>query len=731
MAHQLEPLPLPHGVSRYLPTNSDAKEKQVELAQVRDFCQQAGPFSGSNKEDVRDFLHGVDIAARENGMSSFRVAKVLFHQLLRGKAKTFAQTALSMPYRYPNANYYCEQIRVQGRKHVRYQPPITNRIPSASSTDGEARTHSSGEDVDSADSISSVATVASIPGDEAAQPQVLHVPHVDRVHRIHRTHHTSRKHRRAEPIPPVHPRRRHISPRMEVPELPEIKEAIEVQEEECLRHYLYEAFFKPEDPEIAHTAFLQSLHQDRSTSVRSWIWDMQQKQAIWHQKFHGRQGYQNMVQNNQPFVRQAEQEIISAIKRNSVDEFKQFYQQLEASNPNCMKTIDQCHKIAFTFENNYEPGIRFTNKTTSETKRYAMSADLVGTYDDSPPPPPISEQYTQHLPPTPAGLTPQQWQLALSAMGSFNNSQQNLHPPNDHQAPMENSAAAASRGNRGGSNRGNSSNRGGRGGGAGQNQSGSNQSSNSQRQKPQPNPIHKAGRETWEPPQKTMDTWTGTKPDPGQAVCYYCALPSHCTSECNRRRQDLSEGMDRPFHPDRGHLRGGRYNLRRAQRMVKQGKAQTTAQALTQVQQAEQARINKAKAQAHQSTSAATTTTTNHPNASSTGRGTPYAQLDFQHPQQFPTSQAPSYNQGSYQAHYSTAPANAATTVAPPQPVYMPPPVPTVPQPGPQPILYLPPAPTIPDLRNVRPTTWADEVHAEATAEEMRRANQINNHLMS
>ena len=61
----------------------------------------------------------------------------------------------------------------------------------------------------------------------------------------------------------------------------------------------------------------------------------------------------------------------------------------------------------------------------------------------------------------------------------------------------------------------------------------------------------------------------------------------------------------------------------------------------------------------------------------------------------------------------------------------MPPPVPTVPQPGPQPILYLPPAPTIPDLRNVRPTTWADEVHAEATAEEMRRANQINNHLMS
>ena len=82
----------------------------------------------------------------------------------------------------------------------------------------------------------------------------------------------------------------------------------------------------------------------------------------------------------------------------------QFYQQMEASNPNCMKTIDQCHQLAFTFENNYEPGIRFTNKTTSETRPYAMEAQLVGNYDDSPPP--ISEQQLQQLPPIPAGLTP-------------------------------------------------------------------------------------------------------------------------------------------------------------------------------------------------------------------------------------------------------------------------------------------------------------------------------------
>ena len=278
-------------------------------------------------------------------------------------------------------------------------------------------------------------------------------------------------------------------------------------------------------------------------------------------------------------------------------------------------------------------------------------------------------------------------------MVSNNNSQQNLHPPHDHQAPMENSSAAASRGNMGGDTRGNASNRGGRGGGAGQNQGGSNQSSNSERQKPPPNTIHKAKKETWDPQQKVIDTWIGTKPATGKAICYYCALPNHSTSECGRRRQDLSDGIDRPFHPDRGHLRGGRYNLRVAQRMVKQGKAQNTAQALSQVKQNEQARMKKARAQAYQSTSAATTTTTDPPNVPSTGRGTPYAQLSFQHPQQFPTNQATSYNQGSYQAHYSTAPANAATTIAPPsQPLY--PPAPTVTQPGSNPIMYLPPAPT-------------------------------------
>ena len=105
---------------------------------------------------------------------------------------------------------------------------------------------------------------------------------------------------------------------------------------------------------------------------------MQTKQAVWHKKIHGTHGYGVMACTNQPFIRQAESEIVSAVKRNSVDEFKTFYQQLEASNPNSMQTIEQCHQVAYKFKNNYDPGIKFTSKTKSETKhRFAMEAQLV------------------------------------------------------------------------------------------------------------------------------------------------------------------------------------------------------------------------------------------------------------------------------------------------------------------------------------------------------------------
>ena len=736
MARQREPLPLPHGLTRFLPTNSGAKEKQVELAQIRDFCAQAGTFTGSHKEDIREYLHGVDIAARENGLSSFRTAKVLILQLLKGKAKAFTDAALSMPYRYPNANYYQEQLRVIGREHIRYQEAITVRIPSESSTDGEVRSHSEAA-VDSADSIDSVSTVASIPGDNDAVPQIVHVPHVNRVHRIPRVHHRPAKHRRAEAIPPIHPRRRHISPRPEIPDLPKINPEDPVQEEECLRHYLFEAFFKDEDPEVAHTAFLQATIQDRSTSVRSWIWDMQQKQATWHKKLHGTQNFLQLARNNLPFQRQSESEIISAVKRNAVEEFKVYYQQMEASNPNCMKTIDQCHHIAFIFENNYEPGIKFTAKTKSETKRFAMEAQLVYNYNDSSFPVSAPTQQLQQFPPAPPGLSQEQWQLALSAMSSSYNSQMqfqpdatssgNFHDPDKH---MENSSAAASSRGRGGANRGSPSTRGGRGGGG---QGGSNRST-SERQKPPPNPIHKNGKESWDPPPSLIATWTGTKPVTGKVICYYCALPAHTTSECGRRRKDLADNIDRPFHPDRGHLRGARFNHRVAQRMVKQGKAQNAADAMVQVEQTEQARLNQARAAARHSNSAAATSSAPAPPREG---GTPYAQLQFP---QFQTQQAQSYNQGAYNAHYSTAPANAATIAPPPQhpnlhahpgmaPAGLP--APMVPQPGTHPMLFLPQVPTVPDLRTTRPLNWAEDVNAEASAEEMRRANQVQNNLFS
>ena len=54
-----------------------------------------------------------------------------------------------------------------------------------------------------------------------------------------------------------------------------------------------------------------------------------------------------------------------------------------------------------------------------------------------------------------------------------------------------------------------------------------------------------------------------------------------------------------------------------------------------------------------------------------------------------------------------------------------------VPQPGTNPMLYLPPVPPIPDLRTTRPLNWAEDVNAEASAEEMRRANQVQNNLFS
>ena len=225
---------------------------------------------------------------------------------------------------------------------------------------------------------------------------------------------------------------------------------------------------------------------------------------------------------------------------------------------------------------------------------------------------------------------------------------------------MNYAAAASSRGNRGGGGRGNASKRGCRSGGTAPNQGGTNRSNNPRRPHPAPNTVHASGKEQWNPPQSLIDTLTGTKPIQDLSTCYYCCLPAHTTSECGRRRKNLANGIDWPFHPDRGQLQEGQYNHRIAQRMVKQGKAQNVAQALAQVEQSEQARITQAKAPTNQFTSASAASTS-HPNNTIVREGTPYAQFQFQQ-QQFPTNQATSYAQRTYNPHYYTAPANAAAT---------------------------------------------------------------------
>ena len=161
----------------------------------------------------------------------------------------------------------------------------------------------------------------------------------------------------------------------------------------------------------------------------------------------------------------------------------------------------------------------------------------------------------------------------------------------------------------------------------------------------------------------------------------------------------MADGIDRLFHPDRGHLRGGWYIHRVAQKLVKQCKAQNAAQALAQAEQNEQARIAQAKAAANQSTSTSAASTSN-PNNIIVREGTPYAQLQFQQ-QQIPTNQATSYAQGTYNPHYYTAPANAAA-VAPPQ-QHMLHSAPVVPPPGANPMHFLPTPPSVPDLPTVCP----------------------------
>ena len=68
-----------------------------------------------------------------------------------------------------------------------------------------------------------------------------------------------------------------------------------------------------------------------------------------------------------------------------------------------------------------------------------------------------------------------------------------------------------------------------------------------------------------------------------------------------RRRNDLKDGTDRPYHPDRGHLRGGSYTLRVAKRMLKkegyQGTSSEVKEAVATAEAFENHRIANARQQ--------------------------------------------------------------------------------------------------------------------------------------
>ena len=319
------------------------------------------------------------------------------------------------------------------------------------------------------------------------------------------------------------------------------------------------------------------------------------------------------------------------------------------------------------------------------------------------------------LSPPPPGLTMELWSIASSAMGGSNFNHQQFHARNT----MENSAVASLCRGRGGGNHGAPRCRAGAGTGQGGTSRSNNQSqNNSECQRPPHNPIHASSKEEWNPPQDLIATWTGTKPAENKPICYYCALPNHTTSECVRRRQDLKDNIDRPYHPDRGHLGGCRYSHRIAQKLLRSCKGQNAAQAMAQVERAKQAMINKAKI-ASTMASSASSAPTSVPVQLPPRVNTPqYANI------QFPTYNAPSHNQGGYNTHYFTN-ANAAVIAPLQQPMFYQSPV--IPQPMGYPAYFLPPSSTVPDLRMVCLTQWADKVNIDVSTKESRRANQVHN----
>ena len=533
-------------------------EEHCDKHKVEDsFCRDVGVFSGNVDEDVILFLKKCDKAMLEYRLNSKEVAKLIRLKCLGGRAASFANMILKRVRQYPNSDYYAQQLYVQGRNYTPFAPMIPAR----------------------AESVPSEGTVASRPSEPELPIDLTAEPPREAVRpyraRQARVPHQHRLHRRQEEA--------------EQPELPPIISRTLVQPLECFRWYLYKNFYIKKDAGLAYEEFKASQMQQRSTSVREWIWHMQLLQDKYHTCLHGQASYERQMAGEE-LPKTMDLELLHCIKTNSVREFQLFFQQLLANDKKAMDSVEKALAIAKIFEEEYGTGRDITAKTRSNAKavlvmpakaQFSTSGSSLLPHQLNPEQSnhsPIAQpqqvpstyqghyqteefamsqqqqnalthqQQSQQLPQlaenVPHGLTSEQWQLACNSAAVHMAQQRQMfaasgalpRTPGGRGTPTTRGRGAANS-NRGG--------RGGRGRGGQQGQP---------RQQPPPNHLHQNGQEFWNPTARELSLMSRPKADDNRPTCYYCALGGHGTSTCGHRRRDLRDNIDRPFHPQRGHL---------------------------------------------------------------------------------------------------------------------------------------------------------------------------------
>ena len=534
-------------------------EEHCDKHKVEDsFCRDVGVFSGNVDEDVILFLKKCDKAMLEYRLNSKEVAKLIRLKCLGGRAASFANMILKRVRQYPNSDYYAQQLYVQGRNYTPFAPMIPAR----------------------AQSVPSEGTVASRPSEpelpidlNADPPREAVRPYRGRQASVP---HQSRLHRRAE------------AP--EQPELPPIISRTLVQPLECFRWYLYKNFYVKKDAGLAYEEFKASQMQQRSTSVREWIWHMQLLQDKYHTCLHGQASYERQMAGEE-LPKTMDLELLHCIKTNSVREFQLFFQQLLANDKKAMDSVEKALAIAKIFEEEYGTGRDITAKTRSnakavlvmpakaqfstsgsqmlphqlnqeqsnqspiaqpqqvpstyqghyQTEEFAMSQQQQNAMTQHQ----QSQQMPQLADNVPHGLTSEQWQLACNSAAVHMAQQRQMFAASGALPRTPGGRGTPTTRGRGGAN----SNRGGRGGRGRGGQQGQ------PRQQPPPNHLHQNGQEFWNPTARELSLMSRPKADDNRPTCFYCALGGHGSSTCGHRRRDLRDhNIDRPFHPQRGHL---------------------------------------------------------------------------------------------------------------------------------------------------------------------------------